>query len=308
MKVSGTGLTSPDGYAYGPGMMLVPVIGQKVSADSIYAVVNKLASETGIQVRSAATSLMKDFDLGHFYNQTVKEPKVAILSGGRMPSGVSGSLWYLMDNRFQMKPTLLDDEKLGRADLSKYNVLILPGEPSGGEPVEKKITEWVNNGGTLITIGNAYKFANKTKLTDIQIKKLAEPDSAIYTAYDKRADYTDKFTIPGTDLRVQLDTKHPLGWGYTDSIMPVMKNSTLVFDMPKEVNKCPVWYDKNDPLLSGFLRADHKKSLTGMPEVICETAGKGRVISFADDLNFRSTWYAGTRMFMNAVFFGNLIR
>jgi hypothetical protein len=269
VKVSGTGLTSPDGYAYDPGMLIVPVTGQKVSADSIYTLINKLAREAGISVRSVATSLMNDYDLGHFYNQSVREPEVAVLVGNGMPSGVCGALWFLMDRRFQMKPTLLDNDKFGRADLSRYNVLILPGEPSGGESVENKVAEWVKNGGTLITIGNAYKFANKSKLTDIQVKDLAKPDSATYIAYDKRADYADMFSIPGTDLRVQLDTKHPLGWGYTDSIMPVMKNSTLVFDMPKEVNQCPVWYDKKDPLLSGFLRADHKASLMGMPEVIC---------------------------------------
>lgn len=308
VKVSGTGLTSPDGYTYDPGMLMVPMSGQKVSSDSIYTLINKLSSETGIEVRSVATSLMKDYDLGHFYNQAIKEPKVAVLVGNGLPSGVCGSLWNLMDRRFQMKPTLLDNDKFARADLSRYNVLILPGEPTGGEPVEKKVAEWVKNGGTLITIGDGYKFANKTKLADIQVKELAKPDSSIYVPYDKRADYSDMFSIPGTDLQVQLDTKHPLGWGYTDSVMPVMKNTTLVFDMPKEVNKCPVWYDKKNPLLSGFLRPDHKQSLTGMPEVICENAGKGTVICFADDLNFRSTWYAGTRMFMNAVFFGNLIR
>ena len=90
--------------------------------------------------------------------------------------------------------------------------------------------------------------------------------------------------------------------------MPILKNSNLVFQMPKEANKAPVCYDKKQPLLSGFIRPEHLKALTGMPEVICERAGKGQVICFADDPNFRSVWYAGTRLFMNALLFGNLIQ
>ena len=213
-----------------------------------------------------------------------------------------------MDYRFQMQPTLLDDADFARADLARYNVLILPGEPSGGEAATKKTADWVKAGGTLITIGNAYQTANKAKLTKIETIDLSQPDSATYVPYDKRSDRFAEFQIPGTDLQVSLDTTHPLGWGYTVPQVPVLKNSNLVFKMPKVANQAPVCYDKQQPLLSGFIRPEHLKALTGMPEVICQGAGKGQVICFADDPNFRSIWYAGTRLFMNAVLFGNLIR
>ena len=163
-------------------------------------------------------------------------------------------------------------------------------------------------GGTLITIGNAYLTANKAILTKIETIELSQPVSATYVPYDKRSDRFAEFQIPGTDLQVSLDTTHPLGWGYTVPQVPVLKNSNLVFKMPKVANQAPVCYDKQQPLLSGFIRPEHLKALTGMPEVICQGAGKGQVICFADDPNFRSIWYAGTRLFMNAVLFGNLIR
>ena len=308
VKVSGTGLHAAEGYAYGPGMLTVQVMGQSISPDSIYTLISKNAAETGIQVRAVASGRMNDFDLGHFYNYTIREPKVAVLVGGRSRSNVAGSLWYLMDYRFQLKPTLLDDDNFLRADLTRYNVLVLPGEPSGGEAATRKLADWVKAGGTLITIGNGYQAANKAKLTKIETIDLSQPDSATYVAYDKRSDRSAEFQIPGTDLQVWLDRTHPLGWGYTDSVMPILKNSNLVFKMPKEANLAPVCYDKRQPLLSGFIRPEHKQALAGQPEVICERAGKGQVICFADDPNFRSVWYAGTRLFMNAVFFGNLIR
>ena len=308
VKVSGVGLHAAEGYSYGPGMLIVPVMGQKISGDSIYTLISKNAAETGITVRAVSSGQMKDYDLGHFYNQTIREPKVAVLVGGRSRSNVAGSLWYLMDYRFQMQPTLLDDADFMRNDLARYNVLILSGEPSGGEAATNKIADWVKAGGTLITIGNAYQAANKAKLTKIETVDLSQPDSATYVSYDKRSDRFAEFQIPGTDLQVSLDVTHPLGWGYTAPQVPVLKNSNLVFKMPKVANQAPVCYDKQQPLLSGFIRPEHLKALTGMPEVICERAGKGQVICFADDPNFRSIWYAGTRLFMNAVLFGNLIR
>ena len=308
VKVSGVGLHATEGYQYGPGMLMVPVSGQKISADSLYTLIQKGATEAGITVRNVSSGQMKDYDLGHFYNRPVKETKVAVLIGGRMRSNVAGSLWYLLDNRYQMQPTMLDESTLSRADLTRYNVLILSGELAGGEAVAQQIANWVKAGGTLITIGSGYQTANKAKLTKIETIDLSQPDSATYVPYDKRSDRFAEFQIPGTDLQVSLDTTHPLCWGYTESVMPILKNSNLVFKMPKEANLAPVCYDKKQPLLSGFIRPEHLKALTGMPEVICQGAGKGQVICFADDPNFRSIWYAGTRLFMNAVLFGNLIR
>ena len=308
VKVSGVGLHATEGYQYGPGMLMVPVTGQKISADSLYTLIQKGATEAGITVRNVSSGQMKDYDLGHFYNRPVKEAKVAVLIGGRMRSNVAGSLWYLLDNRYQMQPTMLDESTLSRADLTRYNVLILSGELAGGEAVAQQIANWVKAGGTLITIGSGYQTANKAKLTKIETIDLSQPDSATYVPYDKRSDRFAEFQIPGTDLQVSLDTTHPLCWGYTESVMPILKNSNLVFKMPKEANLAPVCYDKKQPLLSGFIRPEHLKALTGMPEVICQGAGKGLVICFADDPNFRSIWYAGTRLFMNAVLFGNLIR
>ena len=308
VKVSGVGLHATEGYQYGPGMLMVPVSGQKISADSLYTLIQKGATEAGITVRNVSSGQMKDYDLGHFYNRPVKEAKVAVLIGGRMRSNVAGSLWYLLDNRYQMQPTMLDESTLSRADLTRYNVLILSGELAGGEAVAQQIANWVKAGGTLITIGSGYQTANKAKLTKIETIDLSQPDSATYVPYDKRSDRFAEFQIPGTDLQVSLDPTHPLCWGYTESVMPILKNSNLVFKMPKEANLAPVCYDKKQPLLSGFIRPEHLKALTGMPEVICQGAGKGQVICFADDPNFRSIWYAGTRLFMNAVLFGNLIR
>jgi hypothetical protein len=41
--------------------------------------------------------------------------------------------------------------------------------------------------------------------------------------------------------------------------------------------------------------------------VIVNTVGNGRVINIADNPNFRAFWLGGSKLFMNAIFFGRII-
>jgi len=41
--------------------------------------------------------------------------------------------------------------------------------------------------------------------------------------------------------------------------------------------------------------------------VLVNANGAGRVISIADNPNFRAFWLGGTKLFLNAIFFGRLI-
>ncbi|GHU83450.1 peptidase M14 [Bacteroidia bacterium] len=309
VKVSGRGANSADGtVVYGPGMYVLPVANQKLSAKEIYDKVEKLAIETGVNVQAVASSQMKDFDLGHFDNQALKEPKIAILTGTGMSTGQSGSIWYLLNYRLKMKPVLLDQATLSSADLNEFNVIIIPsGRVSLSNGLDTKIAGWVRNGGTLIASGSAYKAVNELKLTELKEKKLTSADSATYIPYGERADRAAMYSIPGSHLRAQIDSTHPIAWGYTSRFLPVLKDNELAFEKPKEVNKAPVLYDKN-PVLSGFLRKEHSKELEDTPIVICDRAGTGHIIYITDDLTFRSYWYGGARMFTNAIFFAPLIR
>lgn len=298
---SGASMKGSD-VQHGPGTFIVPVASQTVSADSIYNTLSQLAAEAGVKVQATGTSRMADFDLGHYTNRTLRQAKVAILAGGNSSS--VGSVWFLLNNRMQMTPTLLDPSS--SIDLSRYNVLVMTSGVRDQQLLDK-IAAWVRGGGTLITLGSAYSSANAMKFTDIKTKQMERPDETKYVNFDERADRNSMYAIPGTDLLAQMDYSHPLCWGYSEP-MPVFKNSTLVFENPKVANSAPVWFDKSEPLLSGYLRKAHKESIKGAPEVIVAGAGSGSVICFADDPNFRSVWYSGTRMFMNAILFGNMVR
>jgi len=310
VKVSGRGATSADGaVSFGPGMFVLPVTNQKLSAKEIYDKLTQLAVETGVNVQSVSSGKMTDYDLGHSDTQTLKEPKIALMAGSGFSTGETGSIWLLLNNRFQMKPTLLEMSSLGRANLNEYNVIIMPSGRGAtlSEPVKNKLGEWVRSGGTLIATGSSWRVINDLKLCELKEKKLHRPDSALYVPYNQRADRSAMYDIPGSHLKVRIDVTHPIAWGYTQTVLPVVKTGTLAFTMPKEVNLVPAVYD-NNPQLSGFLRKEHSKELENTPAVICGRSGGGHFVYFVDDLTFRSYWFGGVRMFMNAVFFGQVIR
>jgi hypothetical protein len=60
------------------------------------------------------------------------------------------------------------------------------------------------------------------------------------------------------------------------------------------------------PLVSGYVSKTNLKRISNSASVVVSNAGRGRVILFADDPYFRGYWYGTARIFLNAVFFGQL--
>ncbi|MCK3683205.1 hypothetical protein [Maribellus sp. YY47] len=48
--------------------------------------------------------------------------------------------------------------------------------------------------------------------------------------------------------------------------------------------------------------------IANAPVVSVQSVGKGKLISYYDNMNFRGTWLGTTKLFTNSVFFGNIIR
>jgi hypothetical protein len=61
------------------------------------------------------------------------------------------------------------------------------------------------------------------------------------------------------------------------------------------------------PLLSGYVSDQNLKKLSRSAAVVVNSQGSGRVIAFTDNPNFRAFWYGTNKLFMNAIFFGDMI-
>ena len=111
--------------------------------------------------------------------------------------------------------------------------------------------------------------------------------------------------IDGVIFNCTLDITSPLGYGYSHPEVAVLKNGATVMDFSQIKGNSPMHYTKQ-PYLSGCVSQKNINRIANSPAALVTKSGKGNVIWFADDLNYRSYWFGGTKIFMNAVYFGQL--
>ena len=293
----------------GYGTLVVSAQNQPVSSDELYTLLTKLAEESGVTIYAAKTGLMDDYDLGSLAYHTLRLPKVAILVGQRMGIADSGEAWFLLDRRFQMQPTLIEaTSTLTAAKLQRYNVIIMAdGTPSLSKEAEEALKDWVGAGGTLIATGRANTWVNKVGLLSIKTKDTSfKEDSLVYRPFAEKQEARAGSTIDGVFLNCHLDRTHPLAWGFEQDEIPVMKRNSVIFQKDEDPYASPLYYTA-DPLLSGFLSTKNANLLGETPAVIAKRYKSGYVYVFADDMNFRSYCFGTSKLFMNAIFFGNCI-
>ena len=68
----------------------------------------------------------------------------------------------------------------------------------------------------------------------------------------------------------------------------------------------PIQYTKN-PLLSGYISKENLKELKSSVPFKVQSFGRGKVLVFTDNTNFRGFWYGTNKLLMNAVFFGKIM-
>ena len=238
----------------------------------------------------------------------LKKPSVLLLTGPGVSSTEAGEVWHLMDQRLDMHVTLVETTLLSRLRLQPYNVLIMPGGwysslgPAGAE----KIKAWVHNGGTLIAWKSALRWLAKNKLADLHFKTPAKADTSGNITYAKIGLAKGAQRITGAIFNTVVDLTHPLLFGYNRDHIPVFRNSTL-FLKPSNPYACPIRYT-DKPLLSGYISKENESLLSGTPAVSVTGLGTGKVIAFTDDHNFRAYWYGTSRLTINSIFFGYIIK
>lgn len=298
---------------FGYGTAIVQLQNQPVSEDELYNLMKESAERNGIEVHAFHTGLMDDLDFGTPNNKLIKLPKVAMIVGKGMGIADNGEIWHMLDRRFGIPPTLIEFSTLHSRDLSGYNVIVL----ANGSPTETllpealpKLKNWVDNGGTLIATGNAYRLTNKAKMTDFKLlssEKDNEKSKGNAGIEYKPYHSTEKASagIDGVIFNCTLDITSPLGYGYSHPDVAVMKNGATVMDFSQIKGNSPMHYTKQ-PYLSGCVSQTNINRIANSPAALVTKSGKGNVIWFADDLNYRSYWFGGTKIFMNAIYFGQL--
>ncbi len=302
-----------DGREYGPGAAIIPVENnQNLDPDELYAAIQEVERAAGIAFEPLNSGrVSRGLMLGsRSAFQTLRKPEVAILINDAVTSLEVADAWHLLDQRFDIPVTKLSLEDVGRADLSAFNTIIMVngGYNGLGDSGTKALQSWMGPGNVIITLRHAANWAKANGLSKVATRSAADPDKDLNERipYSRAARDGGGKVLGGAIFEAEGDLSHPLMFGLRRANIPMFKRSTLLFELPENRYASPLVFREN-ALLSGYSPRGFEDELAGTAGVVVSGSRGGRVISFADNPNFRAFWYGGNRLFMNAVMFGHTI-
>ena len=293
------------------GAILIPVSLQKKDASAVFNHLKEAQTKFDVPIFSVNTGLnLGGVDMGSRFITPIKKTKAAMLIGDGVRSYEAGEVWHLLDTRVHMPITKIPMRNFNRANLDKYNTLVMvSGRYNLTKKQQTKIKDWTSKGNTLITIGTASKWAIDKKLVDEKLTK-TEKDSTktvVQKPYVDAGENIGKESVGGVILKVDIDITHPLAFGYHDTSIPVYKNNTVWLSPSKNSYATVAKYNK-DPHIDGFMTEKNiEENVKQSASLIVSKVGSGRVVLFADNPNFRGSWYGTNRLFLNALFLGDKI-
>ncbi len=298
--------------SYPYGSLVITVQPQKVGSQKVFEALKELQEKYEITIDAVDTGFnLSGIDLGSRNVQALTPPKAMMLIGTGVRSYEAGEVWHLLDTRVHMPITKVSHRYFQNVSLDKYTVLIMvSGRYNFDDKTLEKIKSWVAKGNTLISIGTASEMLIKKKLVkEVLVEKKKDSSATVKRkAYVDASENRGRERLGGVFLNTSIDLTHPLGFGYSDSEVVVYKNN-LVWLTPSKNSYATFSKYTKAPHVDGYVSNNIRKTfLPKAASVVTSPIGKGRVVLFADNPNFRGTTYGTNRIFLNAIFMGDKIQ
>jgi hypothetical protein len=206
----------------------------------------------------------------------------------------------------------LDDAEARAGNLrTKYSSIVIPDQPpatilngykGGTMPPEytgglgqagvKALREFVEQGGTLVCLNRASKFA---------IQQFKLPVRDVVDGVPEK-----EFFVPGSILRIELDTSNRIAFGLRKESIAWVEDSP-VFEVFQGESPLPAsnvhviarYPTDRNPLLSGWLLGE--KRIRGKAALVEVMLGKGRIILFGFRPQYRGQSVATYPLFFNSI-------
>jgi hypothetical protein len=325
VRVAGAGFTL-SGRQFGIGTALVRSDENREALRELSSIASRHGLEA-VPVDAAWTDA--GASLGSNHVRIVRTPRVLMLWDTPTQSLSAGWARFSLERRFNQPVTVVRGNSFGRARLTDYDVIILPAGNYGSVlsgAVLDRVREWMRTGGTLITLGEASRWAAGAGLldtfTELRDGRPDRPaaqgagapggDTARATPPD-RYDYDAAITPPrerpeatsGVIARVSMNMEHWLSSG-TDGEIQVMVEGNRVF-RPLTLDRgtnVGVYADEAHLVAGGLVWPEVRQQLARKAFLMHQPVGQGHIVAFAEDPNFRGFTEMTQMLLMNAVLFG----
>jgi len=283
--------------------------------DNLNEVMSNLANQNQVKVTSLETGwMMAGPDIGSNDIAYLAAPKVALIGGPGTSSLDYGATWHFFEQELGYPVTTLSTDYFKSVNLADYDVLIMPDGWYGDfdDEVLSDISDWVNNGGTLIAVQGALKkwadsdYCGLSRFNSSEEESyFGEIDSEIGEEMAQvpeaaRQRYQIREFVAGAVFKIHMDNTHPLAYGYNEEYFS-LKTSSNRYALLDEGNVGII--HSSEDHLSGFAGQVVKQKVGNSLVFGVEQKGRGNIVYMADGPLFRSFWHSGKLLFANAVFF-----
>lgn len=268
----------------------------------------ELASETNIElvtINSGLTSQGIDFGSNSF--KALKQPKVLLLGGEGISQYEAGEIRYYIDAILQIPVSVVEHTRLSQIDLSNYShVILVNGDYrllTDNHANQLKI--WIKKGGVVVSQKYASQWLAKENILSanfISQKKIDQLFNNEQLSYQDKEKISAKKRIAGAIFETNLDTSHPLAFGYQNKKLPLFRNSTLIMHPGRQPFLTVAKYT-TAPLLSGYTDENLVSLIAHNSAIIAHNYGQGRVVASSDVLAFRGYWLGSAKLLANSLFF-----
>ncbi len=297
---------SIDGKRYPRGTFVVP--GNSIKLNQL----KSIASEFNVPIRGGRISVKtKEF----------RKQRIALYKSW-VASMDAGWISYIFDQYGFPYHTLRDAEVRAGNLSDRFDVIVLPdqrsasiieGHRKGTMPMQyvggitkdgvENLKKFVQNGGTLV--------CNKSS-SDLAITEFNLPVKNVLQDVK-----SDSFNCPGSLLKVEYDTQHPLTFGLTEKGMGYFSRG-LVFEIIKDtvekegaVSEKPASrttesltvvasYPDESLLLSGWILGEER--IRGKAAIIEASFDQGRIVLFGFNVQNRAQAYSTFKLMLNAMY------